>query len=729
MREAHLSSSVLSGPEDAPLARDARGYVHPTSEADLCALVRHARAYGMAVRVRGSGHSVPGAIHADSRIDTGRPAIEVVLDRYAKVSFDDERRQVTVQAGCRFGHDPHDPTGRASLEAGLCFQLERRGWALPNLGGVTHPTVAGFVSTGSAGASVQHSFASSVIALRIIDGRGHVRELSRESDGDVFAAALVSMGLFGIVSTVTLQAEAHYDVIGSELVTTVAKAPFDMFGRGPGSLEELLRTTQYARVLWWPQRGVEKVTVWRARRMEAEDYDDDTGPAWSLRRRPYHALDPILGSTVPLQAAAGAALAVLGGWQAALEALGGPMLGGLAAVVAQQAASAKLRALVTNAFVPESREPRRFWEPWWRGLAMDDQMDERLLPTSFTEVWVPLRVAGKALAALKRLFERDPSAAGHFVVEIYASGPGEAWLSPAGTEPALRLNFFWLLRNPEDPRDKHFPKLWEALEEFEPRLHWAKILPHDAAGSALRLAARYPRWKEFAKLRRDFDPDDLFLTKYWAAHLGLDEIARRPVAPLPGVRRHSRAKNELTKWPLLFDFGPADVSLFETATHLIDARHYIPAPIEEVAHIMWFEVTPEWLVAHLGLDWLTEENVPKDAVVDMAFTFMTMRGRVIELEWPNRWAAHITSSSLPLATSMIEGVELTRSADGGTDVRWKIAYEVAPALSPVNAIVKPFFQWMFQRSLENLARWVGEPGRRRTKVASGVAPRMAEMSR
>ncbi len=113
--------------------------------------------------------------------------------------------------------------------------------------------------------------------------------------------------------------------------------------------------------------------------------------------------------------------------------------------------------------------------------------------------------------------------------------------------------------------------------------------------------------------------------------------------------------------------------------------------------------------------------MPKDAVVDMAFSFMTMRGKVIDLEWPRRWVAHIIAGSLPLATSMIEGVELTPSVDGGTDVRWRIGYEVAPSLAPINAVVKPFFQWMFSRSLENLARYVGKRGRTRKTTGAGDA--------
>ena len=191
----------------------------------------------------------------------------MVLDLYAAVIFDDARRRVTVQAGCRFGADPHDRTGRASLAAGLCAQLEARGWALPNLAGVTHMTVAGLLATGAGGGSVRHGLHDAVVALRLVDGTGAVHALSAGDDPARFLAAGVAMGLLGVVSTITLQCVPRFDVIGSESTSTVARAPFDLCGSGAGSLEAFLRDTEYARVLWWPQRGVDKLVVWQARRM------------------------------------------------------------------------------------------------------------------------------------------------------------------------------------------------------------------------------------------------------------------------------------------------------------------------------------------------------------------------------------------------------------------------------------------------------------------------------
>ena len=51
---------------------------------------------------------------------------------------------------------------------------------------------------------------------------------------------------------------------------------------GPRGLGAFLRDTDYARLMWWPQAGVERVTTWQARRMGDADYRSDTGPRGAL---------------------------------------------------------------------------------------------------------------------------------------------------------------------------------------------------------------------------------------------------------------------------------------------------------------------------------------------------------------------------------------------------------------------------------------------------------------
>ena len=56
--------------------------------------------------------------------------------------------------------------------------LSNKGWALPDLGGITHQTVSGFLSTGSAGGSLHHDAKDGVQAMEIVDGTGRVFSVS-----------------------------------------------------------------------------------------------------------------------------------------------------------------------------------------------------------------------------------------------------------------------------------------------------------------------------------------------------------------------------------------------------------------------------------------------------------------------------------------------------------------------------------------------------------------------
>jgi FAD/FMN-containing dehydrogenase len=47
-------------------------------------------------------------------------------------------------------------------------------------------------------------------------------------------------------------------------------------------------------------------------------------------------------------------------------------------------------------------------------------------------------------------------------------------------------------------------------------------LPQPGSGQgAAYLTGQYPRWGDFAALRRQRDPDGVFLTTYWQRQLGI----------------------------------------------------------------------------------------------------------------------------------------------------------------------------------------------------------------
>jgi D-arabinono-1,4-lactone oxidase/FAD binding domain-containing protein len=480
---------------------DAR-YLHPASERELIGLVKRARADGLKLRVRGAEHSVHAAIYADASAGD----LHVQLDRYHRIlAWDPARRRVTVQAGCHLGVDPHDP--RSSRATSLLWQLERRGWALPDLGGITHQTVGGFLSTGSMGGTTHFDLGASVVGIRIIDGTGAVHDLHPSppegpggdgADLNPFYAAGVSLGLLGVISTVTFQCIDRYDIVGKQVTTHAADAAIDLFS---DDLARYFRGAQYSRILWWPQAGVDKVQLWEARRALPEDA---TGPGGGARR-------PFV--SVP----------------------GGHLTQGVIKLFYDaiahddppyQPATQEIIRRVLNLFLPVDRVS--FRDTWLEGLPMDNQISDDLMPTEFTELFVDMAQAGAVMRALRDYYaaDRDLERAGAYAVEIYPGAQSRFWMSPSYGMDTVRIDIFWFRTGRADPDRAYYPQFWELLRPFGFRFHWGKYLsdPGSSTGVAFR-RAQLARWDDFLALRKRMDPGGVFLTDYWREHLGVGAVA------------------------------------------------------------------------------------------------------------------------------------------------------------------------------------------------------------
>jgi FAD/FMN-containing dehydrogenase len=154
---------------------------HPSSEPEIVQIVQAAAQQNLKIRAIGSLHSLAPIPATDG--------VCIVLDRYNNV-VSIEGNRVTVQAGMKLQE--------------LNQILAQHGLALPILGTIVLQTVAGAISTGTHGGSLHHqNLSSSVQALRLIRADGSVINLDRSQP--LFKAAVISMGLLGIVSTVTFE--------------------------------------------------------------------------------------------------------------------------------------------------------------------------------------------------------------------------------------------------------------------------------------------------------------------------------------------------------------------------------------------------------------------------------------------------------------------------------------------------------------------------------------------
>jgi hypothetical protein len=197
-------------------------------------------------------------------------------------------------------------------------------------------------------------------------------------------------------------------------------------------------------------------------------------------------------------------------------------------------------------------EPQAFRDYGWQGLPMDNQGSDVLVPTEFTEIWIPLPRTADAMRVLNDYLtepEDDREAyrrTGIYAWELYSAKPTPFWISPAHSagddewrEGAFRVDIYWFAENAADPVEAFFPQFWELFRSagIPFRLHWGKYQPAYAANDRTWvdfLGSQYPRWDDFLRLREKRDPSNLFLNGYWRDRFGLWDAPPPSPVPAPG---------------------------------------------------------------------------------------------------------------------------------------------------------------------------------------------------
>jgi FAD/FMN-containing dehydrogenase len=191
----------------------------PRSAADISAAVTASGAAGLTVRALGSGHSfTPAAATTGAALDlSGWTGI---------VSSDIPAGLVTVRSGTTIRE--------------LNTALDALGLAMPNLGDIDAQTIAGAISTGTHGTGVRiGGLATFVEALELVLADGSVVTCSAATRPDLFAAARVSLGAFGVISTVTLRCVPAFTLAADERPMTLPEVldRFDEFADGNDHFE------------------------------------------------------------------------------------------------------------------------------------------------------------------------------------------------------------------------------------------------------------------------------------------------------------------------------------------------------------------------------------------------------------------------------------------------------------------------------------------------------------
>jgi len=176
-------------------ADPARRYWPRTAEA-IADTVREAALAGLTVRVLGSGHSFTAAAA------TSGAALDL-SGWTGVISADTKSGLVTVRSG----------TTLRSLNAAL----DMLGLAMRNLGDIDAQTISGAISTGTHGTGARlGGLATQVAALELVLADGSTVSCSEQERPDLFAAARVSLGALGVISTVTLRCVPAFTLVADE---------------------------------------------------------------------------------------------------------------------------------------------------------------------------------------------------------------------------------------------------------------------------------------------------------------------------------------------------------------------------------------------------------------------------------------------------------------------------------------------------------------------------------
>jgi FAD/FMN-containing dehydrogenase len=170
----------------------ARHKAEPSSEDELAWLVCEASRRNLTIRVAGSGHSFTPVVATNGLLLS-------LKNMQGLVSADPDRKRVVVRAGTRIGD-----IGR---------ELKRTGLSLANQGDIDTQAIAGALSTGTHGTGTGLGCLSpQAIGMRLVQPDGSIVEIDGDRDPEGMAAAQASIGMLGVISTITLQAVSAYNL-------------------------------------------------------------------------------------------------------------------------------------------------------------------------------------------------------------------------------------------------------------------------------------------------------------------------------------------------------------------------------------------------------------------------------------------------------------------------------------------------------------------------------------
>ncbi len=417
-----------------------RAAVNPTTEEEIVQIIQEAAQQDLKVRAIGAIHS-----HASIPSTEG---VCIVLDKYKNV-VNIEGSLVTVQAGMKIWE--------------LNEILAKHNLALPILGATDEQTVSGAIATGTHGGSLYHkSISGYVHALRMIRADGSVLQV--DCSQDIFNAIVVSMGLFGIISTVTFKCVPAFS-----LQSKTDAIPMDALLQ---RFDDINQNNKYVDIRYMPI----------------------TDNAYVLSINP-----------------TGEALRENEGWHPAVETKIERRLKTFAFLLTLRLFNSS-RWNWLYRWSAKQYEGTIYACPSGRSDFVFTHFEHtKYDPAPFAnmEIAIPYSQARAALAVLRNHFQKTRKYPNTYV-HLRCAAEEDFWLSPASKQAICWVDFW------EYPYTGEFlQEMVELLKPFNFRCHWGKQILVDQE----YLKKQYEKWHDFIQIRQEWDPKGMFsnpcLDKYF----------------------------------------------------------------------------------------------------------------------------------------------------------------------------------------------------------------------
>jgi FAD-linked oxidoreductase len=411
----------------------------PLTEAHLQSIVKKAASGGHKIRAVGSGHSFTAIACSDE--------ILVSLEHLNMVRYIDTKNSlITVQAGIELGH--------------LNNRLAKAGLAMTNLGDIAYQSLAGAVSTGTHGTGVDFTgIAGQIRRLRLVTATGEIVDCSADENAELFRVARVGLGVFGIISEITLAVEPAFNLHAVE---------------GPHPLNEVLDNwlddvadNDHYEFFWIP--GSDAAMTKRNHR---------TSDAANPQPKVKHFVNKILAENIGF------------GAMAKLASLWPSLIPKFRKVLIDSVGAAD--------FTDQSH--RVFASPRWvKFVEMEYSVALEDVPEILRRIDEAVRDAGLDLL---------------FPVEVRATAGDDI---PLSTAFGRASGYIAVHRVKGIDYQPYFELVEAIMDEFDGRPHWGKVHFQTAA----TLAGRYPEWDIFQTVRAQYDPTNMFSNDYVDRVLGV----------------------------------------------------------------------------------------------------------------------------------------------------------------------------------------------------------------